>query len=311
MKYILTITFCCLCGQIWSQLPDYYVYLVSGSATLTKPKAKPILIKQNQLVYKSDVLVLRKGTEVTLADKDGNFLVLNKAKTYIAGELSKNVTKRNKDGLTTKYLKLLYEELLDPSHNFEKFIKGNKAGVIAGVSRGENDCGNMIFPSERLKTSSASIVFKWHATNPSSEYSFFIYDSSASEIVKLNVKDSQQSINITEKLHGKTGKYYWLVSSKDSKTGTCEDEVPIGFELLTPENEKEQAERLIAGMDNGNMEKKFRKIEKLEMNGFIDIAMIYYAALVKESPDDFALRKSYVLFLWKCGFDNEAVLAWK
>lgn len=307
MKYLLILILCTLSWQSQAQLPDYYVYLVSGDATISKPGAKPGAVKQNQLVYKNDVIALKKGTEITLVNKEAGFLILNTAGTYKGSELIKKATKKNNDGITGKYLKLLFHELLDPDHDFEKFKKENIAGVWGGVSRGDG-CSNRIFPVNGLKTSAGSIDFRWHKTSPSSKYFFFIYDGEGKEIVEINAKDTFQTVNINETLKGKPGKYFWRVISVD---GSCEDEIPIYFDILTPENEKEQTEQLLAATAGENLEMQLQQIDKLEKNAFIYAGVARYAALIKMNPDNNALLKSYVSFLLKYSFNEEAAAAWK
>jgi hypothetical protein len=307
MKHFIILIYFACCQQCLAQLPDYYVYLITGDAAIVKPGAKPIAAKQSQLVFKNDVIVLKKGAEITLVDKEASFLLLNAAGTYKASELIKKATRKTNDGITGKYLKLLFHELLDPNQDFEKFKKENIAGVWGGVSRGD-DCGNRIFPINGLKTSAVSLRFKWHKTSPSSNYSFFIYDGEGKELAKMNVKDTMQFVNINETLYGKAGKYFWRVISED---GTCEDEVPIYFDILTPENEKKQADRVAVVTGNESVEVQLQQIDKLEKNAFINAASVSYAAAVKVNPDNKVLLKSYIAFLLKYGFDDEARAAWK
>ena len=305
MKYIWMFLF--LMGQqSFAQLPDYYVYLITGEATITRPGGKPAGIKQSQLVYKNDIITLKKGAEVTLVDKDASFFVLNAARTYKANALNAGTIKKTNDGITGRYLKLLFHELLDPNQDFEKFKKENIAGVWGGVSRGD-DCNNRIFPINGLKTSAATVVFKWHKTSPSSAYSLFIYDANGNEVTKMGVKDSLQPVNINQALQGRPGKYFWRVISVD---GNCEDEIPIYFDVLTAENEKKQAAEIATG-DEQSMEMQLQRIDKLEKNGYINVASSKYAALVKANPDNKALLKSYVMFLLKYGSDEEARAAWR
>ena len=307
MRPLLLIFIFLLCQQVNAQLPDYYVYLVSGEATITKPGAKPMAVRQNQLVYKNDVITLVKGTELTLVDKDAAFLVLNTAGNYRSTDLARKLTKKNNEGLTAKYLKLLFHELLDPEHDYEKFKKENIAGVWGGVSRGE-DCGNRIFPVNGLKTSVTSIIFRWHKTSPTSNYLFVIYDGEGKELVKMNVKDTLQPFNMVEIPQGRPGKYFWRVTSED---GICEGEVPIYFDILTAESEKKLAEQLIAVKGIESMEIQLQQLDKLEKNAFIHVASARYAAIVKANPGNGALLKSYVSFLLKYGFDEEAAAVWK
>jgi hypothetical protein len=306
MKHAFIFLLFALRLQTQAQLPDYYVYLSTGDVTIARPGTKPSAAKQSQLVYKNDVIILKKGAELTLVDKDASFLVLNTAGTYKANELTKKATKRNNDGITGKYLKLLFHELLDPNQDFEKFKKENVAGVWGGVSRSD-DCGNRILPMDGFKTSGAFIVFKWRKTTPSSNYSFEIYDHENKPVNKISVKDTVLLLKINETLHNERGIYKWRIVSGD---GSCEDEMPIYFEILTSENEKKLIGQLLASMSNETIEKQLQQVDKLEKNGFIDAASSRYAALVKANPEDKALMKSYVAFLLKYGFDGEAKSAW-
>ena len=309
MRYLLIILFFAVSQLSQAQLPDYYVYLVNGDATLTNTKSggKPVVIKQKQLVYKADIITLKKGMEITLVDKNASFLVLNTPGAYKASELPAKAATKTNDGVTSKYLKLLFHELLDPNQDFEKLKKENIAGVWGGVSRGD-ECGNRLFPVNGLKTSVASIVFRWHKTSPSSNYSFVMYDGDGKELVKVNTKDTSSTVNIDETLHGKTGKYFWRVTSED---GTCEDEVPIYFEILTPENEKKLVEQLTTAAGDENLEIQLQQIDKLEKNALIHAAAARYDNLVKADRGNKALLKSYVVFLLKYGFEEEARAAWK
>lgn len=307
MKYLLILLSFAFYGAGQAQFPDYYVHLVSGEVILSKAGAKPIAIKQKQLVYKGDVLVLKKGTELTLVDKNAIFWVLNAPGTYKASEIIKVGAKKNNDGLFGKMLSLSFHELFDPNHDFEKFRKENIANVKAGVSRSEG-CGNRIFPINGVKTSTSSIIFRWQNTSPSSAYSFSIYDEMGKELAKRNIKDTQLLVNITEMMQGKTGKYFWQVTSTD---GDCEDELPISFEILTSVKEKEMTEELIAATNNESLEAQLQQIDKLEKNFFIDVAIARYSALVNANPANTVLRKSYVSFLLKYGFEKEAASAWK
>ncbi|MEI9807938.1 MAG: hypothetical protein WDO16_08745 [Bacteroidota bacterium] len=63
--------------------------------------------------------------------------------------------------------------------------------------------------------------------------------------------------------------------------------------------------------DDGNPETQLQQIDKLEKNAFIHAASARYSSLVKANPGNKALLKSYILFLLKYGFDEEAKAAWK
>jgi hypothetical protein len=308
MKQLSILLLLALCHRGYAQLPDYYVYLVTGTATITKTGEKPVTIKQKELVYKNDVISLKKGAELTLVDKNASFLVLNTAGNYKGSELVKKGITKSSDGITSRYLKLLFHELLDPNQDFEKLKKENIAGVWGGVSRGNDDCLNRIYPVNGLKTSASFLVFKWHKTSPSSDYSLEVYDGNSKQLAMMPARDTMLPVNFGETLQGKPGTYSWRIMSKD---GNCEDEAPIYFEILTPENEMKLIEQLTGTVAGETLEIQLQQIDKLEKNVFIPAALSRYADLAKADPGNKALFKSYIVFLLKYGFDDEARAAWK
>ncbi|MFI5130687.1 MAG: hypothetical protein ACHQFX_11875, partial [Chitinophagales bacterium] len=306
MKYIPAILFLFLGQQIKAQeFPSYYVFQYKGEANLAKPGVKPVAVRQGQYIFKKDTIILKKGAEVTLADKDAGFLLLNVARRYLYSDLVRMKSKKGNDNITAKYLQLLFHELIDPGPNFEKFKRQHIAGVSGGVSRGD-DCRNRIFPVNGLQTSATAIVFKWHKTSPSSNYTLSFYDSDKKDLANINVKDTVQAVNLTEILKRNTGKYFWQVASED---GICEDEIPFFFDLMTAADEKKQAEQLLTS-GGESIEVRLQQIDKLEKNAFINIAAARYATLVKDNPGNKPLLKSYVVFLLKYGFEEEAKAAW-
>lgn len=306
MKHLLLPLLLVFYLQSQAQLPDYYIYLVKGNASITNAGKKPVMVKQKQLVFKNDVLSIGKGAELTLVDRNANYYVIKTEGSNKVSGLIRNVIAKAADGLTAKYLKLLFHELLDPNHDFDKLKKENIAGAWGGVSRGD-ECENRICPVNGLQTSAGTIIFRWHKTSRSSNYLLAIYDQDGGELSGIKVKDTLHSVNVAEIGKGRTGKYFWRVTSED---GICEDEIPIYFNLLTPENEKLLTEQLIGNSAGTTLEEKLQQIEKLEKNAFIDAAAARYFLLVKSNMENKALLKSYVLFLIKYGFEEEARTMW-
>src|SRR5918993_5963426 len=133
MKYTILLLFI-YASATSQQMPDYVVYLVKGDVTVQNGKASSVKAKQHQLIYAGETLTLKQGAEITLSNKEGASFVLNSPKSYPVASLAKQ-KKASADNLTQKYLHLLYHELLDPNHDYNKFKKQNAGGVWGGVSR--------------------------------------------------------------------------------------------------------------------------------------------------------------------------------
>ena len=125
MKHLLLPLLLVFYLQSQAQLPDYYVYLVKGNASITNSGKKPVIVKQKQLVFKSDMLSVGKGAELTLVDRNANYYVVKTEGVNKVSGLVKKAIAKAADGLTAKYLKLLFHELLDPNHDFDKLKKEN------------------------------------------------------------------------------------------------------------------------------------------------------------------------------------------
>jgi predicted Zn-dependent protease len=69
--------------------------------------------------------------------------------------------------------------------------------------------------------------------------------------------------------------------------------------------------RLLSGKIGETVESRLTIIDLLAKNSFIDAASARYASLVKDHPDEPALRLGYVSFLLKYGNEEEALSVWK
>lgn len=306
MKYIITFLFFSTCFQCFSQVHDYYVFLVKGDVLVFKPGANATLVKQNSFLDNGQLITIKKNAEVTVVGREQEYYVLQSPGTYKVKDLEKE--KANPiSGVTKTYLRLVWDELFHPHEDYKSFTNNNNTVVYGGVSR-NIDCNNLVFPIAGLKTSGDSLHFKWHKTSPSSSYRLLVYDSQRKEVVNMAIKDTQEILSLTVDLHAIPGNYYWLVESED---GTCEDEVPVFFELMTKENEQKLIASILAGNNDQDLPEGLQAINKLEKNGLIHAAAEYYSTLVNKYPNEEILVKSYVLFLLKYGYDDRAYSAWE
>jgi hypothetical protein len=306
MKKLLFVSIFFAASYCNAQLPDYYTYLVKGQATVMKPGAKAMLLKQNSFIYKADEIALQNGAEVTLVDKDQNFFVLRSAGIYPAKGLVKTKGAQV-PGVTQKYLSLVWNELLNPKQDYANFSNSNVGGVSGGVFRGLA-CNNLIFPIKGLRTSSDSIHFKWLNTSPGADYMLLIYDHAGKEVLNMQVADTQKTLSLAQSLHSVTGNYYWLVKGRPNG---CEEEVPVYFEFMSPGSEQQFIASLPPADTYEGLPGQLRLIDKLEKNLMILAACKCFSSLVNSNRDDKALLKSYVLFLLKYGFNKEASDVWQ
>lgn len=294
------------CLQNDAQSQGYLVFLVKGNVMASKPGGIAVVLKQNAFLDNDQVITLQKNEEVTLADKEQNFYVLKSPGIYKVKGLNK-IPPDPISGVTKTYLKIAWNELVHSDHDFQKFKNENSSLEYGGVSRGD-DCNNLIYPIQGLKTSEDSLHFKWHQTSPASKYELIIYDSKGAEAMKMPVADTQKTISMSEALHAVPGNYYWLVKGEN---GGCEEDVPVFFELMTKENEQKLIASILKDNNESDFTGRFNAINKLIKNALIPAALKDYSELANAYPDNATLVKSYVLLLLKYGYDEEAYDVWE
>ena len=296
-----------------AQFPEYYVYSIKGTATIKQTNGKAVNVKQHGLLYKQDILVLKTGTELTLVDIKSNFIVLSRAGNYKVTDL-KTDSNSKRDGLSKKYLKLIWNELLAPGKDYTVFKKESLTELSGSPSRGNKKCDNLIFPVDSMKTSEDTNYFKWRQTNDSGVYNFIIIDPEGKKL-ELPVRDTQYTVRMSEAFGQQTGKYCWLVKGKESfvqtsKSSTCESEAPVCFELITKEKEAQIVDSLGRKSLPRDLIRQLEIVTELEKVSLIYRAKKMYSNLVKSNPGDTALLKGFVFFLLKYGFDKEALSVW-
>jgi hypothetical protein len=298
--------------SVKAQLPAYYVYLIKGGAHVRKSDGKLNKILPHDLLYKDDVLFLKPRAELTLVDKSNNFVVLTVAKNYRVDSLSR-LNNRKSQNITKKYLQLVWDELLNPTTDYEVFKTANLAKVSGGVSRGRSKCNNLVFPRDRMKISEDSIPFKWLHSGDTMQYDLKISGPRGQKL-ELPVTDTVYILS-SSTLDG-PGTYCWLVKGHHSISGAsdssaCENKAPICFQIITKEKEASMFSSLLPRPRKTDLRTHLSLINNLEENGLVFSAIHTYENLVKGNPADQALLKSYVSFLIKYGFDEKAASAWK
>lgn len=279
------------------QMPEYVVYLVKGDVMVQKNNSVPEKVKQHRFLYRPETLILKPGAEVTLSNKDGISFHLKAPQSYPVSSIAKLQANAGKS-VTQKYLNLLYHELLDPNHDYNKFKKENAGGVWGGVQR-SSGCGNLLFPSAGAKISDEKVPFTWRKTAKDNDYQLTVYDEDGNELKKIAVQDTLIELANEKLALLQPGKYYWKVQSTSAG---CEDEVPQEFEIISPE-EKNRVDAPFIKLTSLSDQLEF--ITFLENAQYILLAKKHLKTLADASGNT-ALRKTYAWFLLRHHFDKEA-----
>ena len=297
------ILFLLVSNSVDGQMPEYYSYLVKGQVQYKKAKAKPISLAPKTLLFKEDVIILPKGkkAEITLVDKNSNYIVISNPGTYKVSELPQKPHQES-ESITAKYFHLVWEELFQPKKDFATFKKRNLAVVSGGVSRG--DCDVLKAPVNETVAGQGDILFSWKNFSTDPLYIFVLSDEKNIEVLRLKVRDTQLILNTAPWLISPKNRYYWkVVSNNSSCTAFPNNELRLW-------SNKEIGQRVneikSSVQNNGDTTLYHLQVaESLEKENMFDEVNKYYKAVIDQSNDQ-VLRSSYAVFLLRIGREKEA-----
>lgn len=158
------------------------------------PLTKGMFIKD-----KSTVLVSR-TTEIIAISAGGEAFQINKEGEYKYSRILKQRVIENSKGLTSKYFKLIWDELLK---------KSSGKTIIGGVFRGDI---LMEFPLDSTSMASSRLTFKWKTEDGVKQYYFFIKNVESEEVIKLATNGSELSLYKNQAIFSNGNKFQWSVS---------------------------------------------------------------------------------------------------
>lgn len=275
---LLLPVFILLTGAGEVEFPKFTVHLVKGVATLKKPAAKVVAIKQKDLVFSEDLIEIKKdNTEIHLIDKDGNFVVLTKKGKYKAGDI-KNAEIRKNTGIIKKYFHLLWEDSFHPEPSDRVSVK-NIGGASGGVERGDDDCQLIVLPVNGEATSADTIRFAWHA-GKTNTYSFVLLNEEGVEAMNLVLHDTSLIALAPGWRTGARTSYY--VSVREAGVN-CSTSSKSRFYLVDKEQEKKEIAALLKQVNNDDpLLYNLQVADILEKNGFFQEAKNYIAKAINQ-----------------------------
>ena len=268
MKKTMPLLLFFVCHYCQAQFPEYYIYLYKGNVNVVSKANKKVKASSKQLIYATDHLQLEGDhPEVTLVNQKGKFVEVKGKGLYAVNTLKPS--DNSAPSLTEAYFHMVWEELLDPSHQKSKIE--SIASSWGGGSRGS--CDLTAFPRSGYKTSSDSLHFSWHTTGDSGDYHFIVYNSEGQEIINTSTADpkwwflpkrSPQEIPI----------FYWSVQSGSKP---CRTLAKNSFILLQPSKQQEIVEALIKKLPANEDAVLYNLAiaDVLSRSGFFDEALQY------------------------------------
>ncbi len=304
MRRFAFILFIFIWNNVDGQMPEYYSYLVKGQVQYKKAKAKPLTLTSKTLLFREDIIILPKGkkAELTLVDKNSNYIVISNPGTYKVSELTQKPHKES-ESITAKYFHLVWEELFQPKKDFATFKKRNLAVVSGGVSRG--DCDVLKAPFNEAKVTNGDVLFTWKNFSSDPLYTFVLSDDRNNEVLRLKLRDTQLILNSTSLIRDR---YYWKVISPSSN---CTAFPNYEIQFWSGKHIAERVEEIKSLVEN-TVDTTFYHLqvaELLEYENMFDEVNKYYQSVIDQSNDP-VLKAAYASFLLRMKKEKEAEIVY-
>ncbi len=200
-KSFAIILFCCFVSVLNAQ-DSLCVFKVKGTAYCKQSNVlKPL--SKGTFIPKSSNLILAESAEITAIDSKGEAFKIDKAGEYKFSKILQHKAIKNAQGLTTKYLKLIWDELTK---------KGSGKTIIGGVYRGDI---LMEFPIDSTKTASSKLSFSWKKQNEDANYFIFIRNIETDEVYKFSTNGTTLTLYKDNPIFYEGDDYEWSVSTEE------------------------------------------------------------------------------------------------
>lgn len=271
-----------------AQWPDFGVYHTVGTIACARAKGgSPQHIQKGSWIYAGDKLLLvDAAADIILFTRDSNYIHLKGKGSYSTHDLQTMQRTHAPDGITNRYLSLLWEELFRPGSD------GETGGSTGGVSRGGSF---MLSPADNYHTSLDRVLFRWLPFAWATGYHLRILYDGRRLVYDTVVKDTQLILPIRPPFeYGYTFQWSLEIQGDGGRhqlgaNGNIElvDEAHV-FPYPSP----------FPALDTALSHAQY-----LESIGYTHSANILYIVLVTADPSDAALQILYREFRLRNGLD--------
>lgn len=200
-KSFIIITLTCFTISLSAQ-DSLCVFNVKGSAySKIKSELKPIT--KGMFITEKSTLLVNESSEITTINSEGNAYQIKNAGEYKYNNILEHHTLEKAKGLTSKYFKLIWDELLK---------KNSGKTIIGGVFRGDV---LMQFPADSSKLASSKLTFTWKTEDEVKQYYVFIKNIETEESLKFGTNGSELSLFKDHALFSEGDQFEWSVSTNE------------------------------------------------------------------------------------------------
>lgn len=175
------------------------VFKVNGSVISKTINTIKQLTKGDYLNNSSKVTM---GPEayILAIDKQGHAYTLNKKGSYKFSQILENRKNDEKSSLTSKYFKIVWNEILN---------KSPQKTIVGGVFRGKDI---LLFPRDGIKVVRSKLHFEWKSVNNNSSYFLFIRNLETDELLKISTNGTELTFYDDQHFLKNNVDFEWTVS---------------------------------------------------------------------------------------------------
>lgn len=160
-------------------------------------------LKKGTYIKSKSKVILDENSGLLTIDENGLSYQLDSKGTYEYATLVKAKTSKNKAGLTSKYFKIIWDEMRN---------KKQGSALVGGVFRGEK---LMLFPQDDAKIASSKLVFSWKAIEDASNYYIFIRHPETDDILKMATTGTELTLYKNQPYFEGKSDLEWVVSTEE------------------------------------------------------------------------------------------------
>lgn len=162
-----------------------------------RPLNKGDYLNTNSIIYITTL------SEVMLINSEGEAFNIKNAGTYSYKNILKNKALDDQKSLTSKYFKLIWDELLN---------KNSNKTVIGGVFRGDI---LMESPRDSVKVASSRITFRWKSVTDASLYFIIIRGKDSETVNKFAINGNKFALYKDNPIFSDDIEFKWSVSTSE------------------------------------------------------------------------------------------------
>ena len=192
----------CVCISFLSAQDSLCVFK-TNSGIIGKLDGKKKPLKKGDFLDKKSEVYLLSQSDVTLINSKGEAFNLKDKGTYTYNTILQQKAIENQKSLTSKYFKLIWDELLKRDSN---------KTIIGGVFRGDI---LMQFPADSTLTASSKLQFTWKAKNEDSQYYIFIRNKETEEVNTFSTDGNSLTLYKENPIFYEGNTYEWSVTTEE------------------------------------------------------------------------------------------------